>query len=76
VSLIVMVLMPRAAGLVIGEERGKAADHARSALKDVAAGRLTIAQPTTLTAEVVGGGGVQLVSAPTRVATREKLSGL
>lgn len=45
-------------------------------LRDVAAGRFAIEQPTTASTQVIAGPGVEVVTSTTRRATREKLSGL
>lgn len=45
-------------------------------LRDVAAGRFAIEQPVTVSDQVTGGPGVEIVSSTTRRATRAKLSGL
>ena len=76
VSLAVMRIMPRAAGLVIGEQREKAAADARAALKDVAACRFAIEQPATESTEETGGGDVEMATTPTRLASRAKMAGL
>lgn len=59
VALIVVELMPRAGGLMIdqGDARRSAARDALAILRDVAAGRMVIVQPTVVSTEVVGAVG-------------------
>jgi len=45
-------------------------------LRDVAAGRFSIEQPASASAQVIAGPGAEVVSSTCRRATREKLSGL
>jgi phage gp36-like protein len=45
-------------------------------LRDVAAGRFAIEQPTTESEQVISGPAVEIVSSTTRQATRAKLAGL
>ena len=54
VALAIMRIMPRAAGLVIGESREKAAEAARAVLRDVAGCRMALEQPATASTEVIG----------------------
>ncbi len=49
---------------------------ARDKLKDVAAGRFNVEQPTTVSDQVISGGSVQVVTKTCRPGKRSKLNGL
>jgi len=61
---------------LLTDARTRANDQALTLLRDTAACKFKVIAPTTPSAEQAPGQGVQLVSANTRQASREKLRGL
>lgn len=63
-------------GSLMDEDRRTANANALSMLRDVAACRIAVVQPDTVSPEVVSGAAVQVATKTTRVATREKMRGI